>query len=161
MGFVVGKRARAAAIALVTLGATATAGCASGLGANDYSRSDVGNISRIDAGYITSVRQVKIEGTQNGLGTATGAVVGGAAGSMVGGGDEERLIAGVLGAVAGGLIGAATQEGVTAQTGYEYVIRLERNGEDIVVVQGADVQLGVGQPVNVVYGNRVRIIPRG
>lgn len=153
-------RPRAAAAAVLMTAGLGLSACAGGLGANDYSRSEVGNISRVEAGQVTSVRQVNIEGTGSGLGTATGAVIGGAAGSTIGGGDEERLIAGVLGAVLGGLAGSAVEEGTTSQQGFEYTIDLA-NGKTIVVVQGADVLLGVGAPVNVIYGNRVRVVPRG
>jgi outer membrane lipoprotein SlyB len=151
---------RNTAIAIAAAASLGLGACTSSVGGNVYSRGDVGSVNRVEAGTVTSVRQVKIEGTQSGIGTATGAVVGGVAGSTIGGGDEERAIGAVIGAVAGGIAGSAAERGVTGTTGYEYTIRLERNGEQVVIVQGSDVLIGIGAPVNIVYGNRVRVVPR-
>ncbi|MEM6851927.1 MAG: hypothetical protein AAF527_09370 [Pseudomonadota bacterium] len=146
------------AMAIACMGVFA-ASCTSGLGGDDYGRSGVGVPAEAVNGTVLSVRQVNIEGTKSGLGSAGGAIAGGALGSTVGGGRAENIAVGVLGAIAGGLIGAAAEEGVTRQTGIEYTIQLER-GDTIVVVQGDDQPVALaGQPVRVLYGDRVRIIP--
>jgi len=147
---------RAAVVACLGLIA---AGCTSGLGGDDYGRSGVGVPAEAVNGTVVSVRQVRIEGTKSGVGTAGGAVAGGALGSTIGGGRAENIAAGIGGAILGGLIGAAAEEGVTRQTGMEYTIQLER-GDTIVVVQGDDQPVALaGQPVRVLYGDRVRIQP--
>ncbi len=136
------------------------AGCASSQGANEYSRGQVGQISRVDEGVIISSRAVTIQGGEGSLGTATGAVIGGVAGSQVGGGQDERIIAGVIGAVAGGIIGQQVDKGASKQAGYEYKVRLDRNGEIVSIVQGGDIAMANGTPVYVEYGARARVVPQ-
>ncbi len=152
------QKAFAAAFAVLTL---ALAGCASGLGANDYERGTVGAISRVDEGTVVASRSIVIEGSNTGssVGTATGAVVGGIAGSQVGGGRDEQAIAGVIGAVAGGVIGNAVGKNATKKPGYAYTIRL-RSGELITITQGGDIAIANGTPVLVEYGDRARVIPQ-
>jgi outer membrane lipoprotein SlyB len=154
------SKVRALAIAGVVLATLGVSACTSGVGGNVYSRGDVGNISRVETGTLIGARQVKIEGTQTGVGAATGAVVGGVAGSTIGGGDEERAIGAVVGAVLGGIGGAAVEKGTTGTTGFEFTVRLDSNGETVVILQGADIVIPIGAPVNIVYGDRVRVVPR-
>lgn len=154
------SRSRQLALAGAMVAALGLGACTSSVGGNVYSRGDVGSISRVESGQVVNARQVKIEGTQSGIGTATGAVVGGVAGSTVGGGDEERAIGAVVGAVVGGLAGAAVEKGATGTTGIEYTIRMDRDGRTVVIVQGADIVIPVGAPVDIIYGDRVRVVPR-
>ncbi|MCG8443493.1 MAG: glycine zipper 2TM domain-containing protein [Caulobacterales bacterium] len=154
-------RARALAAALVA-GVAAT-GCASGLGANDYNRAEVGDVNRVEEGVVESARQVNIEGTKTGIGTASGAAIGGVAGSQIGGDDEARIIAGIAGALAGGLLGRAVEEGATASVGYTYTVRLQPSGELISITQEAgagEYMLPAGTPVLIHYGRRARVTPR-
>lgn len=150
------QKAYAAAFAAMAL---ALAGCASGLGANEYERSQVGQVSRVEEGRIVASRQIQIEGNQGALGGATGAVVGGVAGSQVGGGSEERVIGAVVGAVAGGVIGNAVGNASTNKTGHAYTIRLS-SGELVSITQGDDIAIPNGAPVLVEYGARARVIPQ-
>ena len=86
----------------------------------------------------------------------------GAAGSMIGGNSAVNIIGAVGGAVLGGALGAKAQEGLSAQNGYEYIVKLD-TGKAITLTQGADVKFSVGQAVYVLdanYGDRARIIPR-
>lgn len=154
------KRSRTVLAAAMLGGTLAVTGCAAGLGANDVQRSQAGRISRVDEGVIVSARFVNIEGTRSGVGTGAGAVIGGVAGQSLGGDDAGRIVGGVAGAVLGGLAGAAIEEGTTSQTGIEYTIRLERNGELITIVQGADLEIPPGTPVFVQYGQRARVVPQ-
>jgi len=150
------QKAYAAAFAVLAL---ALAGCASGIGANDYERSQVGQVSRVEEGRVIASRQIQIEGNQGALGGATGAVVGGVAGSQVGGGSEERAIGAVVGAVAGGVIGNSIGKASTKQSGYAYTIRLS-SGELVSITQGDDIAIPNGAPVPVEYGARARVIPQ-
>ena len=153
------KRIRTTAVIAAMLSGVALAGCTSGLGSEDYRRSGVGVPAHAVDGVVVSVREVSIEGTKSGVGTASGAAIGGALGSTVGGGTPERVVMGVLGAVAGGLAGAAIEEGATSQRGMEYTIDLN-GGDTIVVVQGDQQPVALaGQPVRVLYGDRVRVVP--
>jgi len=82
---------------------------------------------------VLNVRPVVVEGSQSGLGGATGAVAGGVAGSSVGG-SREQVVVGVLGAVAGAVIGNAAERYGTREQAYEIMVQL-RNGERRAIVQ--------------------------
>jgi outer membrane lipoprotein SlyB len=156
--FTVSLRAATAA-GLLAVSLTA-AGCAGGLGSGTYSRGQVGQVGRTDAGVVIEARPAMIEGTKSGVGTAAGAVIGGAGGSQIGQGDAAEIAGGVAGAVIGGLIGAAIEEGATRQAGYTYMVRLDRNGEVVSITQADQSPLPPGAQVWVEYGQRARVVPR-
>ncbi|MBL4596224.1 MAG: glycine zipper 2TM domain-containing protein [Robiginitomaculum sp.] len=136
--------------------------CASELGANDYSRGSIGQISRSDSGIVVSSRAIRIEGTQSGVGTVGGAAVGGIAGAELGGDDAGRLVGGILGAIVGGLVGSAIEKNTTEREGFAYTIQLDRDGDHITITQGGgDYPIANGTPVWVEYGERARVIPKG
>ena len=106
-----------------------TAGaCTSRIGADQYDTSAVGEVNRAVKGTVVSVRQISIA-SNNGAG-----------------------------AVVGGIAGNAAQEGLSSQSGYEYVIQLD-NGSMVTVSQGNDVLLNPGQKCMVLYGKRARVVP--
>lgn len=127
-------------------------GCASGLGSGDYERSEARQAYEVKMGVVESVRAVRLEGTDSGVGTVAGGVVGGVAGSEVGGG-KGQVVGAVLGAVLGGLAGAATEEAVTRKQGIEITVRLD-SGRTIAVVQE-----DTGEPF--AAGDRVRLLESG
>ncbi|TCJ14931.1 glycine zipper 2TM domain-containing protein [Parasulfuritortus cantonensis] len=137
------------ALAMVALLAT---GCASGLGSDDYQRSDARRVYEVKMGVVESVRNVKIEGSKSGVGTATGAVVGGVAGSNIGQG-KGAIVGAVLGAVAGGVAGKAIEEHATKTNGLELTVRLD-SGRTIAIVQE-----DTGESFRV--GDRVRLLESG
>jgi outer membrane lipoprotein SlyB len=148
--------------AIVAVGMALTAalgGCASGIGAGDYSRGQVGQINRVEEVVVVSVRPIRVEGESTWVGTGAGAAIGGIAGSKVGGGSDERTIGAVAGAVLGGAVGSAVEKGVTTQQGFEYVVRLA-NGDMRTIAQGGDVYLPPGSRAMIIYGARARIVPR-
>lgn len=139
----------------------ALGGCAAGVGAGDYQRGAVGQVSKVEEAVIVAVRPIKIEGNRTpAIGTVTGAVLGGAAGSEVGGDDKSRAAGAVVGAVAGGLIGGAVERGTTAQAGFAYTLR-KKDGQLVTITQGNDIAMQPGQPVFIEYGVRARVIPAG
>lgn len=155
-----GSMNKAAAAGMLAL-ATVLGGCQSGIGAGDVPRAQVGQVGRVDEGTVVSVRPVRVENERTIVGPATGAAIGGIAGSQYGGGDEERAIAAIAGAVLGGIVGGAVDRGVTTRQGYGYIVRRQRDGQLITVVQGADLQIAPGTPVFIEYlGDRARIVPR-
>ncbi|MBD5400981.1 hypothetical protein HDR61_04560 [bacterium] len=142
--------------------AVTLAACASNIGTNTYQTSATGQINSVQEGTIINVRQVRVATENGGVGTLAGGIAGGAAGSMIGGNSAVNVIGAVGGAVLGGALGAKAQEGLSAQTGYEYIVKLD-NGKAITLTQGTDQVFSVGQPVYVLdasYGERARIIPR-
>jgi outer membrane lipoprotein SlyB len=96
-------------------------------------RGDAQRLSQVQDAVVLNVRPVVVDGSQSGLGGATGAVAGGVAGSSVGG-SREQIVVGVLGAVAGAVIGNAAERYGTREQAYEIMVQL-RNGERRAIVQ--------------------------
>ena len=132
--------------------AIVSAGCASGLGSGDYERREARRVYEVKMGVVESVRNVRLEGTESGVGAVAGGAVGGIAGSSVGGG-KGQAIGAVLGAVAGGVAGAAAEEALTRKPGLEITVRLD-SGHTIAVVQE-----DTGERFAI--GDRVRILESG
>lgn len=151
---------RALAVAAALGSMTVVSACAGGLSGNDYSRGQVGVVSRTEAATIIEVRPVTIEGTKSGVGAAAGAAIGGAAGSEIGGGRAENFAGGVAGAVIGGLLGAAIEEGATNQAGVAYVVRIDATGETLTITQADAQPMPPGARVWIEYGPRTRVVPR-
>lgn len=134
----------------VVLLATVLAGCA-GLGSGSYTREQARREQTVRMGYVESVREVKLEGTNTPVGPVAGAVVGGIGGSAIGQG-RGSAVAAVLGAVAGGVAGHAVEKGVTGRRGVEVTVKLD-NGQMVAITQEADETF---RP-----GDRVRILSDG
>jgi outer membrane lipoprotein SlyB len=149
------QKSFAAAFIVLTL---ALAGCASGIGANDYRYSQVGAVARVEEGTVVASRPIIVEGNSK-PGTLAGAVVGGLVGSQFGGGRDEQAIGAVIGAVAGGAAGNAMGKSATSQHGVAYTVRL-RSGELVSITQGGEYVIANGTPVLIEYGERARVIPQ-
>lgn len=137
---------------LIILIAVALAGCASSNAGDVYSRDETRQIQHIKMAVVESVRQVKIEGTNTGVGAVAGGVVGGVAGSSLGNGRGE-IITGVIGAVAGALAGSAAEGALTKKDGIEITVKLE-SGELVAIVQEATTE-------EFHPGEKVRLIESG
>jgi outer membrane lipoprotein SlyB len=159
-GSKIAKPQKAFAVAFAVL-ATALAGCASGLGANNYDRSSVGMVARVEEGTVVGARPIRIEGSSQGskVGTLAGAALGGLAGSEVGGGSKANTAGAIVGAVLGGVAGNAVGNAATAQDGYAYTIRLA-SGELVSIAQAGPNAIQPGTPVIIEYGARARVIPQ-
>lgn len=132
------------------------AGCARDITADSYSAKSVGEATRAVPAEVVSVRQVSVEGTR-GVGTLAGAGAGGVAGSALGTGSRGDLLGAIGGALIGGIVGAVAEDGLTSQSGYEYVVRTADGGL-VTLVQGGE-PLAQGQKVLILYGERARLIP--
>jgi outer membrane lipoprotein SlyB len=135
--------------------------CTTDIGANQYSSSSVGSVNRVVMGKIISVRQVQVRDDDRSAGTAVGAIAGGLAGSQVGKGNTATILGAVGGTLIGGAAGNMAQRGMSAQSGYEYVIQLD-NGSIITIIQGSDILLAAGQRCMILYGDgssRARVVP--
>ncbi len=128
-------------------------GCVSSKSGGVYKRDQARTVQRVELGIVEHVREVRIEGTKSGIGTAIGGVVGGVVGSEVGHG-SGRDIATILGAAGGGAAGAAAEEAVTRQMGLEITVELD-NGRLIAVTQAADEAFNVGDRVRVLSGQGI------
>ena len=131
-----------------------TSACAGGFGANDVSRGSVGHASTVRQGTVTSVRQVTIRDNNNGAGTqvatTAGAAIGGLLGSQVGGRGTTQAIGAVGGAVLGGLAGNAVGRAASTSQGLAYTVQFQ-NGEVREIIQGDDVYIKPGAPVNIIF----------
>ena len=137
--------------------AALVAGCADNINSDHYSTSSVGRVSTVAQCTVLSVRQVSVDSGDTTAGTLLGGVAGGVAGSTIGHGRSSHALGAIGGALLGGLLGSATQKGLSHQTGFEYIVKLD-NGQAISITQGASQPLMVGQRCLVLYGNPARII---
>ena len=113
-------------------------------------------------GTVLAIQPVLIAPNSTGIGTLGGAAAGGYLGSKIGGGRGSTAMA-ILGAVAGGIAGSAAQGAATREQGLQITVKLD-DGQTIAVTQAADVQLVVGQRVEVIggtYGIKTRVLPAG
>ena len=139
------KSLGAALACLVLLG-----GCAYSYGARDYRGYETLGAQEVRFGVIESVREVKIQPGETGVGTAGGAMLGGIAGSTVGGGSGQ--VAGAIGgAILGGLIGQSVERSANERPGVELTVLLD-SGKYIAVVQEADEAFRSGDRVRILSG---------
>lgn len=133
------------------------AGCASGRGGDDYERAEARRVYEVKMGVVEHVRQVRLEGTDSGIGAAAGGVVGGIAGSTAGSG-RGSAVGAVLGAVVGGLAGAATEEASTRKLGVEVTVKLDSGRVIAVVQEDHDEKFVIGERVRILEsGNQARV----
>jgi outer membrane lipoprotein SlyB len=136
---------------LAVLTALALAGCAyPGRGAADYRGYQTRTELSVRFGVVESVKPVRIDAQNSGLGAASGAALGGIAGSTVGGGSGQAAGA-IVGAVAGGIIGYNVEQDANQRNGIEITVLLD-GGRYIAVVQEADETFRVGDRVRVLSG---------
>lgn len=121
------------------------------------SRSEAQRLATVSDAVVLSTRPVVVEGTQSGIGGATGAVVGGVAGSSVGG-SREAVAVGVIGAVVGGVIGNAAERMGTREDALEILVQL-KSGERRAIVQAkGKEEFAAGDAVILVSsGGKVRV----
>ncbi len=121
-------------------------------------RDDAQRQSVVYDAVVLSIRDVKIDGSQSGVGGVAGAVVGGVAASTVGKGRGSDVAA-VLGAIAGAAVGNAMERGNTSEAAEELLLQFN-NGERRTVVQGkGQDQLRPGDSVVVIQtGQRFRVV---
>ncbi|MBH1986944.1 MAG: glycine zipper 2TM domain-containing protein [Burkholderiales bacterium] len=124
---------------------------------------DAQRLSQVADAVVLSVRPVVVEGSQSGLGGATGAVVGGIAGSTASSHNKTAVVAAVLGAVVGGVVGNATERFGTREDAYEILLQMP-NGERRAIVQAEGGEtFKPGDPVILVTTagkTRVMLAPR-
>ncbi|MCS6786988.1 MAG: glycine zipper 2TM domain-containing protein [Thiobacillaceae bacterium] len=133
------------------------AGCASGLGSGDYERREARRAYEVKMGVVESVRSVRLEGTESGVGAVAGAAIGGIAGSEIGRG-KGSAVGAIVGAVAGGVAGAAAEEAITRKPGVEITVRLDSGRLLAVVQEDTGERFSPGERVRVLEsGGQVRV----
>ncbi|MGZ5033156.1 MAG: glycine zipper 2TM domain-containing protein [Usitatibacter sp.] len=135
----------ACAVAALLLG-----GCAYHGGSANYRAYETRGEQTVRFGVVDSVREVRIDPHETGVGTAGGAVLGGIAGSNVGGGSGQ--VAGAIGgAILGGIIGQNIEKSANERLGVEITVLLD-SGRYIAVVQEADEAFRSGDRVRILSG---------
>jgi outer membrane lipoprotein SlyB len=133
-------------------------GCITHESGNVYSKHEAGREQTVRMATVDSVRKVKLEGSQSGVGAAAGGAVGGISGSQVGHGAGSSVAA-VLGAVAGGVAGNMLENKVTEKDALEITVKMD-SGEYRAIVQEADQQFQPGQRVRLLTsGGVTRVTP--
>ncbi len=144
-------RMRTIGIALAATAILGLAGCAApGRGSADYRGYQTRTEQSMRFGVVETIRPVRIDAPNTGVGTATGAVLGGLAGNTVGGGYGQTAAA-IAGAVIGGIIGSHVEADANKGEGIEITVLLD-GGQYIAVVQEADEAFRVGDRVRIVSG---------
>lgn len=135
------------AAALVGL---ALGGCAYHYGSGDYRGYQVRGEQSVRFGVVDSVRPVRINPRDTGVGAATGAIAGGIAGSNVGGGSGQ-IVGALGGAILGGVIGQNVEQSANERRGEEITVLLD-SGKYLAVVQEEDESFRPGDRVRVLSG---------
>lgn len=130
--------------------------------ADVYTPGQAQQVQQVQLGTVLAVRSVQIAatGTETGTGSALGALAGGLLGHSVGGG-RGKILATVAGALGGGIGGNLVAEHAYQQPGLSITVRLD-DGRVVSVAQAADVQISVGERVELVsayYGEPARVVP--
>lgn len=137
--------------------AAGLAGCAPANTNTTYTAADIGRTAHISYGVIVSMREVRVQGQQTGIGTMGGAAAGAVAGSYIGGRDPRANVLGAIGgAIVGGIAGTAVENAANSGVAVEFIIR-EDNGQTISVVQTNEDQFRPGERVVLTRGARTRI----
>lgn len=126
-----------------------------GMGANDYTMYEAQGEQQVRFGVVETVRPVRLDPYNSGVGGVTGAMIGGIAGSHVGGGSGQAVGA-IAGTLLGGIIGNNAEASANARPGVEITVLLD-SGKYIAVVQQADEAFQPGDRVRVVSGRRTRV----
>lgn len=130
--------------------ALALGGCAYHGGSADYRGYQVRGEQTVRFGVVETVREVRIQARETGIGGASGAVLGGIAGSHAGSG-HGHVAGAVAGAIIGGIIGQEVERSGNERRGIEVTVQLD-SGRHIAVVQEADEAFRSGDRVRIISG---------
>lgn len=140
---------RASAVLFFMTAVFCVTSCGPSRSGNVYTSDQAMRAHTFVAGTVESVKAVTIE---SGKDPAAGAVIGGVAGGVLGstvGSGSGSTIAAVAGALAGAAGGAMAEKQLNTKPALEIVVAQD-NGQNIVVVQQADVPFAPGDRVRVI-----------
>ena len=135
---------------IVLLCALALGGCAYHGGSADYRGYQARGEQSVRFGVVETVRDVRIQPRETGVGSAGGAVLGGIAGSHAGGG-SGHVAGAVAGAILGGIVGQEIERSGNERPGIEITVQLD-SGKYIAIVQEADEPFRAGDRVRILSG---------
>jgi outer membrane lipoprotein SlyB len=133
----------AAALALL-------ASCAYPQGSGDYRSYEAMGEQSVRFGVVETVRPVRIQPRNTGVGSTAGAFIGGIAGSHAGRGSGE-IVGAIGGAIIGSIVGHNVERAGNEMPGVEVTVLLD-SGKYIAVVQQADESFRQGDRVRVLSG---------
>ena len=130
----------------------------------DVKKSETQKVTAIKYGNIISSLPVKVKGEGGLVGATTGAMIGGLLGTQVCG---KELIAGakceeiaiVYATIGGAALGYVTEALLGNHDGYQYVINVDNNSQDVAIVQGSSSKLKNGERVVIIFGKTIRVLP--
>ena len=122
-----------------------------------YKSEEMGAPTTFKKGVILSIRDVKIKGTESGVGAVAGATAGGLAGSTLGGSTATRALGGLGGAVIGGIVGHTTENLITGGDASEFIVQPDA-GESYAIVQINDEELKAGERILIIESGKLRIV---
>lgn len=122
-------------------------------------RGDAQRLSTVSDAVVLSVRTVTVEGSQSGVGAATGGVVGGLAGFGAGSNQRDAQIIGLLAATAGAVAGNVIERAGTREEAFEILVQL-RNGDRRAIVQakGSEVFTPGEAVILVTTSGKIRVV---
>ena len=121
-------------------------------GANTYSSTETNQLSSVVEGHVVAIKQIQLSGSK-GMGSGIGTVLGATAGAnAVGSSDSNKAAGAIVGGLLGAIAGSAIEENATAETGFEFLVKLS-GGAMKAFVQKSKQGLRVGDQVYVIYGN--------
>lgn len=119
---------------------------------------DAQRLSQVEDAVVLNVRPVVVEGSQSGLGAATGAVIGGVGGSTVGG-SRDQVVVGVIGAVVGGVVGNAVERFGTREEAVELLLQTSNGQRRSIVQAKGNETFATGDAVLLVTtGGKIRVM---
>lgn len=118
-----------------------------------YSRGEAGRAQSVNAGKITSIRNVAIQGN-SAMGGLIGGIAGGVLGNEIGSGSTANTLGAVGGAAAGAAIGSRLEQSMGTKQGLEITVKLDKGGS-VSAVQ----EVNKRESFNV--GDRVRVLSNG
>lgn len=131
-------------------------GCAYQAGSADYRGYEALGEQAMRFGVVETVREVRIQPRDTGVGSHAGAFLGGVAGSHAGRGGGH-IVGAIGGAIIGSIIGHNAEQAANELRGLEVTVLLD-SGRHIAIVQGADEMFRAGDRVRVLSGrNSTRV----
>lgn len=120
---------------------------------------DAQRLSQVEDAVVLNVRPVVVEGSQSGLGGATGAVLGGVAGAGASSNNRSSAIIGVAGAVVGGIVGNAAERFGTREDAVEVLLQMANGSRRSIVQAKGTETFNPGDPVILVTtGGKTRLM---
>ncbi len=125
-------------------------GCAYHAGSADYRGYEARGEQAVRFGVVETVREVRIQPRDTGVGSSAGAFLGGVAGSHAGRG-SGNIVGFIGGAIIGSIVGHNVEQASNELRGLEVTVLLD-SGQYIAIVQGADEAFRAGDRVRVLSG---------